>query len=70
MNVDDLYREIEREALGPINRFYAWKALGHPPSSLECIDHFLKHGGEEYVRKKMGIPEWHIDEICDMSVAS
>lgn len=31
------------EALSPLNRYFAWQALGHEPSDEECLVHYVLH---------------------------
>jgi hypothetical protein len=55
MLIDDIYKKIEQEALGPVNRYFAWQKLRRTPDQLEAMDHFLENRGQEYVLRTMGI---------------
>lgn len=56
MLVDQVFQEVAREAQGNVNRFFAWQALKHEPNDQELLNHFLKNGGEEYVKERLNIP--------------
>lgn len=53
MTVDDIWREIQHEANGCLNRYYAFLEIGHSPDAVEATLHFIEHGGEEYVMNKL-----------------
>ena len=53
--VDDLTRVVLDGADSEDNRWYAGIALGHDPSRLEALAHFLAHGGYEWACKLCGI---------------
>ncbi len=47
-NDDSLYiTEQIHGALGELNRYYTWLALGrtHEPTDDECLHHWAEHGG-------------------------
>jgi hypothetical protein len=45
------------EALGPVNRYYAYRYLGHEPSTDEAITYFYFHTGPHYTV--------HVFEVLD-----
>lgn len=61
MLIDDISARVLAEAQGPVNRYFAWKNLGHDPETLEALDYFLDHKGEESVKLMMGIPSPNTD---------
>jgi hypothetical protein len=69
ISVDDLYQRSKQEALGPVNCYFAWEALGCSPDPLQAMSHFLEHKGGEWVERQMGVPERPIGEITGTSSA-
>ena len=57
ITVDDLTRVIFEGAYSADNRWFAGIALGHEPSTIEAIAHFLNHGGYQWACKICGIPD-------------
>jgi hypothetical protein len=69
MLVDRISERVLAEAQGPVNRYFAWKDLGHNPDSLEALDYFLEHKGEESVKLMMGIPSPNTDVSCMLTAS-
>ncbi len=55
ITVDDITRVVFEGASSDFNRWCAGVTLGHSPSSIEALEHFLSHGGYPWVLSVLGI---------------
>ena len=55
ITVDDITKVVFEGAYSSYNKWCAGVELGHNPTDLEALNHFLRNGGYNWVLSVLGI---------------